>query len=169
MHKKKIFRQMLICTILSIVYVSGSNISNPKISEKFDKAAAYIEKPVSYAQIQNYIKYATDNIKKAPKAAVEVIANANVSSMYGEPIDEETSIPVKHVHAVCGGKVTKVGKSSVYGLYIEIQHKDATSVYGNLYDINVFEDERVSRGEIIGSYDSESDKDFYYKLDKNFS
>lgn len=168
MYKKKIFWQMLICMFLSVIYVSGGNFSNPKISEAYDKAVAYIEKPVSVTEVQNYIQCATDSIKKAPRTAVDVIAKANTSSMYGEPIDEETSIPVKHVHAVCGGKVTKVGKSSIYGLYIEIKHKNATSVYGNLYDINVFEDERVSRGEIIGSYDSDSDKDFYFELNENF-
>lgn len=168
MYKKKIFWQFVICMILSLTYITGSSIDNPKVNDTVDKAVSYIQKPVTTEEVQNYIQVACENLKTAPKTAVDVIARANSSSMYGEPIDEETSIPVKHVHAVCGGKVRKVGKSSVYGLYIEIQHKDAVSVYGNLYDINVFEDERVSRGEIIGSYDSESENDFYFELNENF-
>lgn len=68
---------------------------------------------------------------------------------------------------MAGGMIIASGKDKERGLYIEIKHDDAISVYGNLSDISVVESERVQRGEIIGSYDTDSEKDFFYELREN--
>ena len=63
--------------------------------------------------------------------------------------------------------VLSSGRDAKLGLYVKIKHEDAISVYGNLSDISVFESERVQRGEIIGSFDTNSGKEFYYDLQES--
>ena len=82
-------------------------------------------------------------------------------------MDEKSDSEIKQVHAVAGGMVLSSGRDAKLGLYVKIKHEDAISVYGNLSDISVFESERVQRGEIIGSFDTNSGKEFYYDLQEN--
>lgn len=164
MKKKIFFTQLIVCFFLCTGYFIGCKSENPIVIDKMTKLTNELNSTISIDQLNSYITSSIENAKDLPRNTVEVIAKASVQSKFGEPIDKESSIPIKHVHAVCGGKIKRVGKNKDIGLFIEIQHKDATSIYGNLSDIKVFEDERVSRGEIIGAYDTSAEKDFYYEL-----
>ena len=105
-----------------------------------------------------------DVFADAPGRLVSTVIEVNEASKYGQPIDEDGTSEIRHVHAVAGGVVQKTGKNDEYGLYIEIRHDEAVSVYGNMDTVSVVEKERVQRGEIIGSFYSSSEKEFYYEL-----
>jgi len=106
----------------------------------------------------------TSTIYGVPAKIVSAVTEVNEASKYGQPIDREGAGTIRQVHAVAGGVVQKTGKNDQYGLYVELKHEDAISIYGNLYSAGVVEKERIQRGEIIGSFDSSGEKEFYYEL-----
>ena len=122
---------------------------------------------MTWEEIKNAGTELSAALTDAPSQVVSLITEANTASRYGQPIDEKSDSPVKQVHAAAGGMVLSSGRDEEIGLYIRIQHEDAVSVYGNLADIGVVESERVQRGEIIGSYDTDCGKDFYFALQED--
>lgn len=167
MKRNKLVWQIVICLIISGIAVYGGKIKNEKISYIFDEAKAQVMHQLTLDEIKNAGKKVASVFIEMPGQMVSAVVKANNASKYGAPIDEKSDTQIKRVHATAGGMVISSGKDDKYGLYIKIMHEDAISIYGNLSDIHVIESERVQRGEIIGSYDSNQKKDFYYELKEN--
>ena len=47
---------------------------------------------------------------------------------------------------------------------VKIKHEDKFSVYGNLYTLTVVAGDKVKKGDIIGTFDSKGEEEFYYQL-----
>lgn len=167
MNEKKLYCQIVVCALLLGTAAAGSRIENGVFSRYFDKAMDAVMYQMTMEDVRAAGAYVSTQLSGAPAKVVSAVSKANTATKYGEPIDEKSDSNIKQVHAVAGGMIIASGKDKERGLYIEIKHDDAISVYGNLSDISVVESERVQRGEIIGSYDTDSEKDFFYELREN--
>lgn len=147
--------------------VWGRNVQNEKFLKLYDKARSSIMTPLTAEDVKNAGKRTVSALAGFPGKVLEAMAQADEASKYSEPIDEVSDLGIIAVHAVAGGKVIRSGKSEELGLYIEIRHENAVSVYGNLDSIKVVERDRVRRGEIIGTYSEDGGKEFYFHLDKD--
>ena len=86
-------------------------------------------------------------------------------SRYGEPIDDEFEGDTTSVYAVGGGEVASVGENEEIGKYVRIIHGDsAESLYGNLKSVEVSVPARVKKGQIIGVYEKDEKREFYYSF-----
>ncbi|MGN0658751.1 MAG: peptidoglycan DD-metalloendopeptidase family protein [Emergencia sp.] len=167
MNKKKLVFQTAVCAmILSTVFFADKS-GNQTVLSWCDKARTMVMHQVTREEAAAFGSRIVSGLSDAPAKVVSAVMEAGSASRYGVPIDEKAEGGVKQVHAAAGGVVEASGKSEELGLYIRLRHDGAVSVYGNLSDIGVVESERVQRGEIIGSYDTSSEKDFYYDLQEN--
>ena len=162
--KHKLFFQTAICVGVCFIAVYGQKNVNTTVSKYY----AMCHKAVMHQMTVEEVEYVWNQMKStlsnAPAKVVSAIVEVNESSKYGQPIDQEGIGTVRQVHAVAGGAVEKTGRNQKYGLYIILRHEDAISIYGNLSTAGVVEKERIQRGEIIGSFDSSGENEFYYEL-----
>ena len=167
MKKKKIYLQIAVSLVLLAAVIVGSKIDHPTVTKYYETSKSMVMENLTREDVSAVWSHITSIAADAPSKVVSAITAVNESSKYGTPIDEKSTTRLKQVHAVAGGMVLKSGKNEEYGLYIQIKHEDAISIYGNLTGVSVVESERVQRGEIIGSYDSFSEEEFYYELKEN--
>ena len=71
---------------------------------------------------------------------------------------------VKTLPDAITGAVIEANSLNLYGLYIIINHGDECSIYGNLNKIYAAQGDRVKKGDVIGVYCDDSDKEFYYEV-----
>lgn len=152
---------------LAVVVLLSGKIEKEPFAGYYDKVAGAVMHSVTWEEIKSAGVRVSSVVADAPAKVAGVISQANQASKYGHPIDEKSDSKIKQVHASAGGMVLASGWDKELGLYIKIKHEDAVTVYGNLSDIGVVENERIQRGEIIGNYDTESEKEFYYELQEN--
>lgn len=167
MNKRKLCWQIAACLILSGAAFAGSRTENKALSGGFDRVSEIVMHQLSFDEVKSAGIAVSARLAGAPAKVVSAITEANNASKYGTPIDEKSDSRIKQVHASAGGMVLASGWDEKIGLYIKIRHEDAVSVYGNLSDIGVVESERVQRGEIIGSFKADNEKEFYYDLQEN--
>lgn len=164
MNKHKLFYQIIVCCLLIGTATFGSKIENETFSRIYNGARELVTTQLSLEDVKAAGARMTSMLTSAPVKVVSAVAKANEISRYGEPIDKQSEESLRSVHAVAGGMVIASGRDKERGLYVEIKHEKAVSVYGNLSDIKVVESERVQRGEIIGSYDDTCGSEFFYEL-----
>ena len=167
MSKQKLSIQIVICLMITAGAWFGGQSDHPVIAKWYTTASRLVMTEVTREDMASAWAYVSDMAKGAPSKVVSAVVAVNEETKYGTPIDEKTTTRYKQVHAVAGGMVLKSGKNDVLGLYVQIQHEDAVSTYGHLRTVGVVEKERVQRGEIIGSYDSLGEEEFYYDLQAN--
>ena len=86
-------------------------------------------------------------------------------NVLGEPIDEKRHGKQSSVYAVDSGQVVATGEDETIGKYVRISHgKEGESLYGNLEKILVKVPVKVKKGQIIGTYNNSSKKEFYYSF-----
>ena len=83
------------------------------------------------------------------------------------PIDKESKEEIKKVRSAFGGEVISAGIDKKLGVCIRIKNGNKIATYGNLKDIYVITGERIIKSEAIGTYDSKSNKEFYYQVEDN--
>ena len=167
MNKKKLYCQVTACLLILTAASYGGEIKNETFAKYYEKAKAMVMYQMSMEDVKSAAVSVSTALSSAPDNVVSAFAKINETSKYGVPIDEKSDEQIKQVHAVAGGVVTASGKDKEKGLYVEIRHEGGTSIYGNLEEISVVESERVQRGEIIGSYNTQNEKEFYYELSEN--
>lgn len=167
MNKKKLYCQVTACLLILTAASYGGEIKNETFAKYYEKAKAMVMYQMSMEDVKSAAVSVSTALSGAPDKVVSAVAKINETSKYGVPIDEKSDEQIKQVHAVAGGVVTASGKDKEKGLYVEIRHEGGTSIYGNLEEISVVESERVQRGEIIGSYNTQNEKEFYYELSEN--
>lgn len=70
---------------------------------------------------------------------------------------------IQMVYAINSGTVTAAGIDKANGKFIKIENNDIEEIYGNLNEISVLTGEKVRKGDIIGTFDSNSNKEFIYQ------
>lgn len=162
--RKKLVLQIAVCIGISTIAVWGKNLGNPELLRVYQLCAEAVMHQTTEEEVKEVWSRVTASLSDTPAKIVSAVTEVNEASKYGQPIDKEGSGDIRQVHAVAGGMVTRTGVNDQYGLYVELKHEDAVSIYGNLDTAGVVEKERIQRGEIIGSFDSSGEKEFYYEL-----
>lgn len=162
--RNKLALQIAVCIGISAISVWGRNLGNPTFLKAYDLCTDMVMHQTTIEEAETVWNRVTETLSGAPAKIVSTVTEVNEASKYGQPMDETGPGDIRQIHAVAGGVVTKTGLNEPYGLYVEIRHEDAISIYGNLDTAGVVEKERIQRGEIIGSFDSSGDEEFYYEL-----
>ena len=159
MNGKKIMVQTAVClAIMGAVHMDFvAEIPNS------DELTAMASINYSAADIHEAGGKLWKKVKTLPDAITGAVIEANSLNLYGEPL-QATDSNEKLVYASRGGNVEKSGISSEYGLYIIINHGDECCNYGNLNKIYAAQGDRVKKGDVIGVYCDDSDKEFYYEV-----
>ncbi|MBR3755491.1 MAG: M23 family metallopeptidase [Firmicutes bacterium] len=160
----KLALQIAVCIGISAIAVWGKNLGNPEFLRVYNLCTEAVMHTTTVEEVQTVWNHMATVLNGAPAKIVSAVTEVNEASKYGQPIDKEGSGDIRQVHAVAGGVVEKTGYNEEYGLYVKLKHENAVSVYGNLDTAGVVEKERIQRGEIIGSFDSSGEKEFYYEL-----
>lgn len=163
--KDKLLVQALIClTLFSLIRISAFSDTGIIASVRENITGA-VQKHHTVEDLKEKGRGILSDIAKAPDALVSVIARSGEAGEYGVPIDDESDEKLMTVYAVSGGVVSYAGIDKDLGICIRIDHGDKVSVYGNMCSLTAVTGERIARGDIIGTYDSECDEDFYYSLE----
>ena len=125
------------------------------------------EKVTEHYSAEDLKKAAISFFGKAGEAqdiVTSVVIQANEKGRIMQPLGEADSGGIHAVYAPSGGEVVIAGISDEIGLYVKIKHDEQISVCGNLSELAVLTGERVRKGDIIGTFDSNGSADFVYEL-----
>ncbi len=136
-----------------------------RIGELVKKITEAVQENYTLAELLELWDDASATVASIPVSVREAVISANQETLYGEPIDAAGDSESRQVYASAGGRVLKSGLQDGLGLYVMVEHQDKISTYGHLSSIRVVEGERIQKGEILGSYDNDSEYDFYYSLE----
>ena len=136
-----------------------------RIGELVKKITEAVQENYTLAELLELWDYASATVASIPVSVREAVISANQETLYGAPIDAPGDSESRQVYASAGGRVLKSGLQDGLGLYVMVEHQDKISTYGHLSSIRVVEGERIQKGEILGSYDNDSEYDFYYSLE----
>lgn len=164
--RNKIFVQAMVCLGIFALVKGSTVIDNDKISDFRESTAEKISKNYTLSEIKEIGENAIETVIETPAVVSSAILEANQIGQYGKPIDEASEDEIKPVHSVSGGRVLKSGISKDLGMYVTIEHQNRVSTYGNLCNITVVSGDRVKKGDIIGSYDSTKEEEFYYDIEQ---
>jgi len=162
---RMLWKQLGVCVMMVLALVISTN-SGVAVLEN---GAASVMRHMSVNYTTDTVKAAADKGKAVAASATGKVGDAlNVITgkpVYGAPIDEAFDGKKVPVYAVAGGQVIAVGENEEIGRYVRIIHgNQAESLYGNLRDVNVSVPANVKKGQIIGIYEKNNKKDFYYSL-----
>lgn len=164
MWKKVFLMQICICLFIVTGYVSMDKTESVFLHDKRSKAVAALSKNYLVSDVFSAGRDAVAALVKTPATITGHIINGREYKPYAEPIDPVVEGVIASVYSVNGGQVCETGENNEFGRYIKIQHDGAVSVYGNCSRIYVKEGKHVRRGQVIGSYMPEKNKQFYYEL-----
>lgn len=136
-----------------------------RIGELVKKITEAVQENYTLAELLELWDDASATVASIPVSVREAVISANQDTLYGAPIDAPGDSESRQVYASAGGRVLKSGLQDGLGLYVMVEHQDKISTYGHLSSIRVVEGERIQKGEILGSYDNDSEYDFYYSLE----
>ena len=136
-----------------------------RIGELVKKITEAVQENYTLAELLELWDDASATVASIPVSVREAVISANQETLYGAPIDAPGDSESRQVYASAGGRVLKSGLQDGLGLYVMVEHQDKISTYGHLSSIRVVEGEQIQKGEILGSYDNDSEYDFYYSLE----
>jgi len=162
----KLINQALICFVLAFAFIISGEAENQHIAKGRAFIEAELNKNYTIETMKEFASKSMNSVKTLPAIINKAVSAANAPMKYGEPIDEllpesgNTSI-----YSVGGGIVINTGTDELIGNYVIISHgNEAESIYGNMESISVNTMDRVKKGQLIGMYNVENEKDFYYKF-----
>lgn len=165
----KFKERILVQTVAALAIIAMINgnayVTNEKVLDFKEKVIDQINKNYTVEDLKNAEEKVKSYILTAPNAINNAITVANEISYFKHPIDENSTEKIINVRAAAGGEVIYAGIHKELGPCIRIKHGDKISTYGNLHTINVIPGERVKKAEIIGTFNNESEEEFYYQLE----
>ena len=165
MREKTIVLQICLCLALFVTVQSGITAKDSRMETLLEQFSEAIRENYTLAELLNLGEQAVSAASKLPQTISAAVQQANEDGIYGNPLGEEG--PVQNVYAVSGGRVLKCGIREGLGMYVTLEHTGTgkISTYGHLSSASVVTGERITKGHIIGSYDSRCGEDFYYALE----
>ncbi len=163
----KLLAQIVICLSLMMIFEGVGYLGEGKAAEFSAKVKSVVSKNYTLEQVQEAGNTLLNSVLEAPDNISTAIMVANEVGDYSAPMDEKSDTKIKSVHATGGGKIIYAGIDKELGVCVRIEHEDKISTYGNMYTLTAVTGERVKKGDIIGTYDTESNKEFYYQLENS--
>lgn len=164
---EKILNQVFCCLVIAFALIIAGESGNEGAENLRAEVLQQLNRDYTAAEVKAAISNGVEAVRTIPAMVNSAVAQVNAPIKYGEPIDAEPagSGPVP-VYSVGGGTVVETGNSGELGNFVVISHgNEAKSVYGNLESVSVRKPERVKKGQIIGSYDRNGEKEFYYSFE----
>lgn len=158
---KRMILQIVICALLAAGYGVAWDSDIPPVRKAAQAVSAELNREYTVADLKQGGEVAVQTITRLPTK----LSQAFEDEEYGEPIDEAFSGDTALVYAVGGGTVTTTGTNGDIGNYVVISHGGASeSIYGNLSQVKVAPMQKIKKGDIIGSFDKRTGKEFYYSI-----
>ena len=159
--------KLIVQTVICLMIFAGVRTVSMSDIEIFNKA----EEMVSGRFLKNYTiedlkSIVSETINKASgihETVTTSVMQTGNDLLETSPLGEKNEEGIQIVYGLTGGKITEAGINDEYGLYVKVEADGGTFVYGNMTDMAVVTGERIRAGQILGSYDSKSEKEFYYK------
>jgi len=165
--KDKLLIQCVACFVIFALVQGSSMIKVESFSKLREEITEQAQTHNSMVDIKNAGSKLVESFMKAPSVLTNAVIAANSGNQFSAPIDEATGEQVQPVYASAGGVVIYAGIDKKLGSCIKIRHQNKISTYGNLHTIVVVPDERITKGQIIGTFDNNCNKEFYYQLADN--
>lgn len=163
--REKILKQLTICTLIVLTLFVSAKSGIPVLEKGAETVLSHMSSTYTAEDVKDAVEKSRAVAASAAGKAGEAVNAITGKPVYGEPIDEAYEGNKTFVYAVAGGQVTAVGENEEIGKYVKIFHgNQAESLYGNLYSVKVSVPSNVKKGQIIGVYAKEAEKDFYYSL-----
>ncbi len=160
-YKEKILVQTVACMTI-IALLNGTPIINSeKAIETKEKIVKEINEHHTAGNIRNVGLEIFLKTLDLPDSINKVISAANEIDYTFDNFNNESNF----VRATAGGEVVYVGIDKEYGICIKVKNKSNVYTYGNLATIDVITGDRVIKSEILGTFDTQSDKELYYQVD----
>ena len=165
MKQKTIVLQICFCLAVFVTVESGIAAKDSRLETLIGQISEAIRENYTLAELLELGEGAVSAAAELPETLSAAVLEANEEGIYGSPLGEEG--PVQNVYAVSGGRVLKSGVREGLGMYVTVEHTGTgkISTYGHLSSASVISGERITKGHIIGSYDSRCGEDFYYALE----
>ncbi len=165
MTRRIFMMQTAACFLIFAVVHSGIHTKVGKLGDFLSRIAEAAKENYTLAELLEIGDTAEEAMIMVPGMIGETLMAASELGTYGTPMDENSNETLKSVYACAGGKVVKAGVNSSLGFYVILEHPGKISTYGHLSNIRVVTGERVTKGDILGIYDSTQEADFYYSLE----
>jgi murein DD-endopeptidase MepM/ murein hydrolase activator NlpD len=153
--RKRLVKQTAITLCIAGVLCLGTDSDNSNVRAASQEVLSLMEQEVD-----------KDIIVNVSGRAYEAVSNFTGGAV-GEPIDEDFQGDETSVFSVMGGQVVAAGENEEIGKYVRIAHDGGESLYGNLSKRLVEVPDKVKKGEIIGIYTRDENKEFYYSYTEN--
>ena len=160
----KLLIQAVICLTLFAAVRMSAVLDGEITGEIKDYIKVQFEKNYTIEDIRKAGDMLAGKIRETPATIASVITRANEAGEFGTPINKNDKDTIKTVHAVGDGEIIYAGIEKDMGVCIKISHGEKTSVYGNLYTLTAVTGEKVKKGDVIGTFDKNGEKEFYYQL-----
>lgn len=166
-RKEIILIQAIICCMIFTFAKTATMLTPDALQPIKDRIKTQLEKNYTVEEAKEAGSELLETVKETPAVIASAVLKANKLSEFGQPIDEKSNQETVCVYATNDGRVISSGISKELGAFIKIQHEESISTYGNLETVLAVQGDKVKKGEIIGTYDKDSSKKFYYDLEEN--
>ncbi len=162
---EKLAKQAVMTLLIALALVISKNSHIAVLENGAETVLNYMETSYTVEDVKDAAVKSKDMAASVTARVEETISAVAGKNRYGEPIDEEFEGDTTSVYAVGGGEVASVGENEEIGKYVRIIHgNSAESLYGNLKSVEVAVPAKVKKGQIIGVYQRDEDREFYYSF-----
>ena len=166
-YKEKLLVQTVVCFAIVSLLNGTPIVNNEKVLETKDKVKTEIQNHFDEEKIKELGLELVSKTLNLPRTIDKVITAANEISANEYVFNEIFKKESKYARATAGGVVTYVGIDGQNGICVKVKNAKKIYTYGNLSSIEVITGDRVITSEIIGTIDTESDKELYYQVEDN--
>lgn len=160
--REKFVAQTIICLMIFSLVKSAGMIDARFIKDIRTWAETLLEVHYTAEDIKQAASELITEAGNAHEAVTAAVIAANNNGQYSKILGEADPDGIQIVYAPSGGRIISAGIDDELGMYVKISHDEKISVCGNMSRISVLTGERVGKGDIIGTFDNTSGKDFYY-------
>ncbi|MBR5229449.1 MAG: peptidoglycan DD-metalloendopeptidase family protein [Firmicutes bacterium] len=161
---EKIVTQTVICLMIFAGIRSVSMLDTDHINKAEKFFSENIKKNYSFNELKSKATNILSQAAGMQETMTSAVIRANTLNTVDNPLGEEEK-GMQVVYAASGGDVISVGISEELGLHIKILSEEAAYTYGNMENIFAVPGERVRKGDIIGTYSTNNEKNFIFEID----
>lgn len=163
--KEKLMKQTTIGILFVLALLLANHSHIPVLENGARQVCRQMATEYTWNDVRKAAGEAAELSEDFPQKAEKTVRIVTGKPVLGEPIDGRRTGRYSSVYAVSSGQVVAAGEDETIGNYVRISHgKEGESLYGNLEKILVKAPAKVKRGQIIGTYDNDNKKDFYYSF-----